>query len=451
MADLIHADVAVIGAGCAGLAAAVRLAERGARVVLVEQAPRLGGRASTFVDRASGDRVDNGQHVLFGCYTETYRLLETLGVADRAPLARSLDLWMAGGLDGRSHHLHCPDLPSPWHLVAGLMTWSAVPPADRLAATRLRPLLQDAMRRPAAAVVADVDPAWTVSDWLTAHGQPASMRRWLWHPLAYAALNQGPDDAAARPFVRVLAEMFGGGAAAASVGLPRVPLDQLFAAPAAAFLRDRGAIVLDKRPARVIAVGDRIASVKLGDTTVRAGIVVSAVPWHAFAAMWDEGVPAAVEGIARNAAAMRATPIVSVNLWFDRPVLDGDVPFVGVSDGTVQWIFGREAITGGGGHVSAVTSGASDILRLENDALVERALADVMRVLPSARRARLERALPVREPRAGFSLAPDSPPRPGPRTAMPGLLLAGDWTDTGLPATIESAVRSGVTAATLIA
>jgi squalene-associated FAD-dependent desaturase len=450
VADVIHADAVVIGAGCAGLSAAVRLAERGARVVLVEQAPRLGGRAATFEDRATGDKVDNGQHVLFGCYTETYRLLETLGVADRAPLARSLDLWMAGGFDGRSHRLHCPDLPAPWHLVVGLLTWSAVPVGARMAALRLRALLDDAMRRPAAAVAADVDPSWTVTDWLTAHGQPAAMRRWLWHPLTYAALNQGPDDAAARPFVRVLAEMFGGGAEGASVGLPRVPLDQLFAAPAAAFLRDRGAVLLEKRPARVIAAGERIASVKVGDTTVRAGVVISAVPWHGFAALWDEAVPPAVADIARHAASMRATPIVSVNLWFDRAVLDRDVPFVGVSDGTVQWIFGRQAITGGGRHVSAVTSGAGDILRLDNEALIDRALTDVLRVLPAARRARLERALPVREPRAGFSLAPGSPPRPGPRTAMPELLLAGDWTDTGLPATIESAVRSGVTAAALI-
>src|SRR4051794_29482044 len=127
MSDLLQADVVVIGAGCAGLAAAVRLSSRGAKVVLVEQAPRLGGRATSFIDRESGERVDNGQHVLFGCYRATYQLLEEIGVADRAPLERSLELVMAGGLDGRSFQLHCPDLPSPWHLLFGLITWSAVP------------------------------------------------------------------------------------------------------------------------------------------------------------------------------------------------------------------------------------------------------------------------------------------------------------------------------------
>src|SRR6478736_4618781 len=117
MAELTQADVVIIGAGCAGLAAAVRLAGRGAKVVVVEQAPRLGGRATSFIDRDSGERVDNGQHVLFGCYRETYSLLAEIGAAERAPLERTLQFTMAGGLDGRSFQLHCPDLPSPWHLM----------------------------------------------------------------------------------------------------------------------------------------------------------------------------------------------------------------------------------------------------------------------------------------------------------------------------------------------
>ncbi|TAK16689.1 MAG: FAD-dependent oxidoreductase [Acidobacteria bacterium] len=447
MAELVQADAVIIGAGCAGLAAAVRLSGRGAKVVVVEQAPRLGGRATSFVDRESGERVDNGQHVLFGCYRETYKLLNDIGAADHAPLERTLQLTMAGGLDGKSFHLHCPELPSPWHLMFGLLTWSAVPVVDRLAARHMKGLLQDAHRRRPEDVAAGVDPSLTVTDWLTARHQPASMRKWLWNPLAYAALNQSPDDAAARPFVRVLAEMFGPDPHAAAVGLPRVPLDELMAAPAVEYIQARGGTVLTKRPARIAVNGERIASVKVGDTTIRAATVISAVPWHAFSGIWEESVPASLGDVARNAAGMRSTPIVTVNLWFDRAVMARRPSFLGVSDGTMQWVFDREAITGTGGHLSAVSSGAVDLVRLENDDLVARAEADVRRVLPAAARATLTRALVVREPRAGFSLAPNAPPRPKTITPLQGFLLAGDWTDTGLPATIEGAVRSGVAAA----
>jgi squalene-associated FAD-dependent desaturase len=447
LADHINADAIIIGAGCAGLAAAVRLASRGAKVVLVEQAPRLGGRATSFIDRETGERVDNGQHVLFGCYRDTYSLLSEIGAEDRAPLERSLELTMAGGLDGRSFHLHCPELPSPWHLLFGLMTWRAVPVSDRFAALQMKSLLQDSARLPPAEIAAAIDPSLTVTAWLEQLRQPVSMRKWLWNPLAYAALNQSPDEAAARPFVRVLAEMFGPAPRAAAIGLPRVPLDELMAMPAVDFLQARGGTVITRRPARISSNGDRIASVKVGDTTLRAPAVISAVPWHAFSGLWEESVPPALAEVSRNAAGMRPTPIVTVNMWFDRSVMDKRTSFLGVADGTTQWLFVREKITGAGGHLSAVSSGAVDLVRLDNDELIARAEADVRRVLPEAARATLTRALVVREPRAGFSLAPGSPPRPAAVTAVPGFLLAGDWTDTGLPATIEGAVRSGFTAA----
>lgn len=447
MADLISADVVVIGAGCAGLAAAVKLAGRGAKVVLVEQAPRLGGRATSFIDRESGERVDNGQHVLFGCYRDTYALLNEIGATDRAPLDRSLQLTMAGGLDGRSYHLHCPELPSPWHLMFGLLAWSAVPAGERLAARHMKGLLQDAHRLRPQEVADRVDASLTVTDWLGQRRQPTSMRKWLWNPLAYAALNQNPDEAAARPFVRVLAEMFGPDPHAAAIALPNVPLDELMAMPSVDYLEARGGRVILRRPARIAMHGDRIASVKVGDTTVRAAAVISAVPWHAFTGVWEESVPSALNDVARNAAGMKATPIVTVNLWFDRSVMDKRAAFIGVADGTSQWLFDREKITGSGGHLSAVSSGAVDLLRLENDELIARAEADVRRVLPESARARLKRAIVVREPRAGFSLAPGAPPRPSAVTPLPGFFLAGDWTDTGLPATIEGAVRSGFTAA----
>lgn len=447
MADLHTADVVVVGAGCAGLAAAVRLSSQGARVVVVEQAPRLGGRTSSFTDRESGERLDNGQHVLFGCYRDTYELLRQIGAAGHAPLQQTLALTIAGGPSGRGHVLACPDLPSPWHLLLGLMMWDAVPFADRLAVRHLSHVLSSARRDGAEATAARVDPSLTVSQWLNAQHQSAQMRRWLWDPLVFAALNQSPDEAAARPFVRVLAEMFGPRAEDSAIGLPRVPLDELIALPAIKAIESHGGVVMTKRPAKVVVTGDRIAHVKVGDAIVRAPAVISAVPWHAFQALWDETIPSSLADIATNAAAMKSSPIVTVNLWFDRDVMPASTPFVGLADGTVQWFFGRKALVGSGTHVSAVTSGALEILRLENDDVIARVEADARGALPGTQGAVLRRALVVREPRATFTLSPDAPPRPGAMTGLAGFVLAGDWTDTGLPATIEGAVRSGFTAA----
>lgn len=418
--------------------------------MVVEQAPRLGGRTASFLDRESGEILDNGQHALFGCYGATYALLREIGTANQAPLQQALSLTMVGGPQGRGHVLHCPDLPSPWHLLLGLALWDAVPLGDRLAARHLSHVLTSARRHGPVATAAQVDPSLTVAAWLQAQRQTPQMRRWLWDPLVYAALNQSPDEAAARPFVRVLAEMFGPRAEDAAIGLPAVPLEDLIPSPAVRFLESRGGTVLMRRPAQIQFSGDRIGHVRVGDIVIRTEKVISAVPWHAFPGLFEEHCPAPLAEIAANAAAMKSSPIVTVSLWFDRDVMPRDASFVGLSDGTMQWFFGRQAITHAGTHVSAVSSGAVGILRLENDEVIARAEADARRALPATRGAILKRALVVREPRATFSLAPDGPPRPRAVTPIPGFLLAGDWTDTGLPATIEGAVRSGFEAAACV-
>ena len=437
----------VIGAGCAGLAAATQLAADGATVVVVEQAPRLGGRATSFVDRESGERLDNGQHVLFGCYRDTYALMRLIGSEGSAPLQPTLSLAMAGGPDGRGHVLSCPDLPSPWHLLLGLMMWDAVSIRDRLAVRHLSNVLSSARRIGAVATADAVDRSLTVAQWLTMHHQPTALRRWLWDPLVYAALNQPADVAAARPFVRVLAEMFGPRPEDSAIGLPRVPLDQVIAQPAVRYVESHGGVLLTKRPAKLCVNGDNISHVKVGDTVVRAATVISSVPWYALPALWDENCPSPLIELDANAAAMKSSPIVTATLWYDRDVMGPDMPLVGLTDGTMQWFFRRESAHGRGPYVSAVVSGADDTLRLENDEVIALADADARRALPGTRGALLDRALVVREPRATFSLAPNSPPRPGTVTPLKGFLLAGDWTDTGLPATIEGAVRSGFAAA----
>ena len=446
----MNAPVVVIGAGWAGLAAAVRLADAGLKVTVVEEGPRLGGRATAFVDRESGERVDNGQHVLFGCYRETYGFLRRLGTAGLAPLQPRLELTMVGP-DGARARLRCPRLPAPWHLVAGVLRWRAVPPSDRRTALRLRQVIKEVRRDGAAAVAARVRADATVEAWLNAHGQSPTLAEWLWHPLALAALNQSPSIAAAAPFVRVLGELFSSDPSSAAVGLPAVPLDELAGVPAKAFIEGRGGAVHQRAPAR-IELDDRgaIAGVYAGDTRFETARVVSTVPWFAFGRLFARGAPPALTQIADRAAATQSSPIVTVNLWLDGPVLEPGERFVGLVRGPGQWVFDKRTMWDErAGHVAVVASGADSIARMDNAEATETMMRQLRRLLPRVEARKLLRSVVVREHRATFSLAPDAPPRPAPGavSGLPGFYLAGDWTDTGLPGTIESAVVSGHRAA----
>jgi squalene-associated FAD-dependent desaturase len=434
---LVNADVVVIGGGFAGLSAAAQLAAAGRRVVVVEASPRLGGRASTFEDRETGARVDNGQHVLFGCYRETYNFLKRIGTDALAPLDPALAVTMIDDA-GIARTLSCPRLPAPWHLIAGVLTWNAVPIRDRLRVFRIARALR-AVPGPEGPGLRTF-PGLTVSDWLRAHGQSAALCRWLWNPLAFAALNQSPDVAAAGPFVRVLTEMFGPRPEDSAVGLPSVPLDELYALPAARFVEARGGEVLTGAAARIsLDRTGRISQVTAGARSIAAGTVISAVPWHAFAGMWQEACPAELSLLRDNAGQMRPSPIVTLNLWLDRPVMSER--FAGLVGDPMHWVFNK------GRHLSVVSSGASALAAMTSDQIVTAAIDQLTRALPDLRARRIERTLVVKERRATFSLAPGEPPRPATRTPLPGFFMAGDWIDTGLPATIESAVLSGHRAA----
>jgi len=440
--DRRTADVVVIGAGFAGLSAAVRLADAGKRVVVVERGPRLGGRATAFLDRETGERVDNGQHVLFGCYHHTYAFLDRIGTRHLAPLQSSLALTMVDAT-GRQARLTCPAWRPPLNLIAGVLGWRALPFGDRWTATRLAGLLLDVRRRGAAAVAAAVPARETVAAWLDARGQSPALREWLWNPLAVAALNQDPAIAAAAPFVRVLGELFGPRYEDSAIGLASVPLDELYALPSERLLDARGGGVMIKSPAQIgFDAAGRVSEVRAGETTISTNAVVSAVPWHAFGEIWLTEPPRAVADTAANAARMESSPIVTVNLWFDGPVMRDR--FVGLVGGPMHWVFDKSAIFGAAaGHLSVVSSGASALARLGNTELAALAVDQIARALPEVSSRRLLRSVVVREHSASFSIAPGAPPRPGTRTGVPGLFLAGDWTDTGLPATIEGAVQSG--------
>ncbi len=455
------ADAIVIGGGVAGLSAATALAEHGARVVVLEARPTLGGRASAFTDPATGERVDNGQHVLLGCYRDTFRFLRRIDAAGHVQIQERLSVDIIDR-EGRPSRLACPSLPPPMNLLGGLMTWSALGWRDRVAALRMRQAIS---------LQSGADPSGpprepeglaphgeTVRAWLARHGQTLRLIEVLWEPLAVAAMNQPIDVAAAAPFARVLAEMLGGDSRDAALALPVKPLDELYAIPARAFIESRGGEVRTNSTARIVFsdsavlhhssgadASDPQMVVNVRGEALRATIVICAVPWFALSETFPDR-PSVIADTLDAADRTAASPIVTVNLWFDRIVMER--PFVGLPGRTMQWVFDKRMVFGEqASHLSLISSGAEAVVSRTNQELIDLAVSEVNDAIPAARQAIVRRAVVVREKRATFSVAPDQPRRPATRTPVPGLLLAGDWIDTGLPATIESGVRSGHMAA----
>ena len=440
----------MIGGGFAGLAAAIALQERRHDVTLLERRGVLGGRATSFPDALSGEDVDNGTHLMIGAYTDTLDLVRRAGASD---LLLVQDRLRIDYVDDRGWStLDCPPLPAPLHLAAGLLglrlPWRA---------------RRDALRLGLAARFGRRPEGLTLAQWLDRLRQGPDARRLVWDPLATAILNETPDRAAAVLFYDVFRAAFLESAAASRLvflrrGFGRL-LDRL-----GAYLEARGGRVVRRARATAIEIEDDrargvayalrpgsrddiAAGVPAKDARLDADAVIAAVPWSALPGLLPEE-RRAQEPFA-SAAALRGSPIVSIEAWVDRVVLDR--PMAGLRDGEIEWVFDKGRLYGREGapqHLAFIVSAARRSLPRPNAELAALAEAALRRYFPAMKDARVTRTLVLREAEATFSCDPASERiRPGAVTPVHGLLLAGDWTATGLPATIEGAVRSGREAA----
>lgn len=433
--------VVIIGGGFAGLAAGVRLSEQGSKVLLLERRNHLGGRAYSFIDSKTGDLVDNGQHLFMGCYRHTIAFLDTIGRLDRLKFQdrARVDFLDAQGITS----FDCPPLPAPLHVLAGLFRMKRIELADKFRALNLRHAI-----KPNGRFSPD---SLTVDDWLGELGQSNMIKNRFWNPMVIATLNQNPSIASARMLQVVFREAFGGGRKNSSIGISRVGLSDLYTDGASDFIEAKGgAVQTGALVRRLIIEGGLVKAVELRDgERVEGDYFISAVPPEALSAMLPDELR---EKEFAPLLSLGSSPIVSINLWFDRPIIDRD--FVGLLGTRCQWLFNKDLIlkpARRSNQVAVIISAARDFVDWTKGDLVEMAISELHELLPVSRTAELLHSVIVKEREATLSHTVESDTlRPGPRTSIPNLILAGDWTDTGLPATIESAVMSGDVAAQII-
>ena len=418
-------NVAVIGAGWAGLAAAVALTQSRIPVTLFEAARHLGGRARTV--EIEGAALDNGQHILIGAYRETLRMMRAVGADPERLLARQpLQIEYPGKFS-----LRAPRLPAPLHLAAALQTARGLSWGERIAALRFMARLRaDGYR-----IAADMP----VAGLLAQHRQTGALARYLWEPLCVSALNTPPASASAQIFLNVLRDGLDGGSGASDFLIPRTDLGKLFPEPAAAFVRANGGTVHLGTPVRALAQD-------------ADGFALDARPErysHAILATGPHQVDpllAQFELLAatrRSVAALEYEPIYTCYLQYP-PQVSMPQPMTGFDGGYIQWIFDRGRLNGTAGLLAAVISARGTHQDNSQEMLagaIHRELADFLPALPAPLWTRV-----IAEKRATYSCRPGVA-RPDNLTAVERLYLAGDYTEGDYPATLEAAVRSGISAA----
>ena len=434
----------ILGGGLAGLSAATALAERGIPVTVIEGRQILGGRAFSFKDIQSGDAIDNGQHILMGCYTETIRFLERVKTLHRLAFQRSLSVPFAGPR-GRRAKLQCLPLKAPWHLYSGIARLSTLSLGDRWRLRYVEQALRDAGPHSG---LDDI----TVDDWLTQLHQSDSAKRHFWDLITIATLNEDPKVAAAEPLVTVLKQAFFGDATASRIALAKVGLSDLYVPESVAMIEQVGGKVLTKSPIERLEIRDnRVTGVVLRDgRRIAADRVISTVPPHAFLKLLPPERVAQDPYFSRIAE-LRYAPIISIHLWFDREITD--YQFVGLLDTTIQWLFNRSKIDekASKGHLSLVISGAHAYDEWPEKKILTLALEELRRLFPEADHAVLLRSRVIKEHTATLSPGVGVEKlRPAHTSPIANLFVGGDWSKTGLPATIESACLSGHSCADLL-
>ena len=448
-------QVIVIGGGLAGLAGAVALADAGLRVELYERRPILGGRASSFIHPSSGERVDNCQHVLLGCCVNLLDFYARLGVRDRIAFHETIPFIDESN---RVSVIGPSRLPPPLHLFPSFLRLRTMGFRDKLSIARtVAGMIRHVMglrktESQAARHGAEAPSPVSMAAWLAAHGATGRAVEAFWKPFLISALNDELDDIDAEYGIRTAVRAFLINRRGYEVGLPAVPLGDLYA-PCIEYIEQRGGrVVLDQGVAGISTHGGRVASVSLQDgSSVEAGAYLSALPFDVLCRLLPAGH--ASNPYFAILSGLSVSPITAVHVWFDRPVTELD--YAAVIGRRIQWIFNQsirdpEAFStdNPGAYLGLVVSASDEWMKMPRQMIVDQVMEDLGALLPAVRQAELLKAIVVKEGRATFAPRPGCDAlRPGPSSPLSNFFVAGDWVQTGWPATMESAVRSGYQAA----
>ncbi len=439
---LQKAKVAIVGGGLAGLAAGCALADSGFRVTLFERRPFLGGRASSYQHPGTGEVVDNCQHVLLGCCTNLIDFYARLGVEHKIRWYDALTFLEPGG---RASVIGASGLPAPLHTGPAFLRAACLGLKDKVAiATVMATLVQ---RVPS-------DNGETFLAWLRRHGQTEMAIERFWKTILISALNEDLDRMSVAYAAQVVRESFLKSAPAGRMGVPTVPLTELYGT-AEAYLTARGGEVRLRSGVERFLAEPGGVTLSIGKEDVGFDFAVLAASFDVLPRLLPQ--TAAAEPLRKSLGHFESSPITGIHLWFDRQISDLDHAVL--LDRTIQWMFHKSRLLGArngpepsGSYVELVVSASKGLVEKSRQEIVDLAVKELREFFPRARDAKLMKSTVIKEVHATYSPQPGVDAyRPPNQTVWPRVFLAGDWTATGWPATMEGAVRSGYRAAECIA
>lgn len=434
------ATVAVIGGGLAGLAAACALSESGFKVTLFERRPFLGGRASSYEHYGTGEIVDNCQHVLFGLCTNLIAFYRKIGIEGKIRWFDRMTFIEPGG---RQSVLKAGFLPAPLHVAASFLGFKFLGARDKLALSYALALLVAHRTE---------DTGTSFQEWLERHHQTHNAVERFWKPVLVSALSEDLGRIAVPYAAQVVRESMKS-RDARTMGIPMVPLTELYNS-AKEYIAEHGGVVCLRNGVQSFVPTENGISLRFQDSERAFDYLVLALSFDSLAKVLPD-LPGSRE-LREKLAHFETSPITGVHLWFDRQI--SDLPHAVLLDRTIQWMFHKSLLLdrssraeGNASYVELVISSSKSLIEKSRQEIIDLALRELWEFFPAAREAQLVKATVVKEVNATFSPKPGIDQyRPGQQTAWPRVFLAGDWTATGWPATMEGAVRSGYMAASAL-
>ena len=432
--------VAIAGGGLAGLSAACALADEGFRVTLLERRPYLGGRASSYEHPGTGEVVDNCQHVLLGCCTNLIDFYERTGVDDKIRWYDSLTFLEPGG---RASVIGSSSLPAPLHTMPAFLRAQCLNLSDKFAiAAAMTALAPTALREKEESFLS----------WLRNHGQTEQAIERFWKPILVSALNEDVDKVSVAYAAQVVRESFLKSPGAGRMGIPSVPLTELYQA-AGDYIRARGGEVKLRSTIESFRAEPSQVEVCVNGNRMIFDYLIFALPFDALKKILPD--TSASSALRNMLDQFETSPITGIHLWFDRQITD--LEHAVLLDRTIQWMFHKSKLlgrngNGGGSYIEVVVSSSKDLVEKSKAEIVELTLKELAEFFPEVQQAKLVKSTVIKEVHATYSPRPGVDlNRPRPETVWPRVFLAGDWTATGWPATMEGAVRSGYLAAESLA